>query len=212
MSDGEVDAAAGASVTAFGGLRIVADDRLLQPREWTVAQAEWAAELAADAPDGALLELCCGAGQIGLLAARLTGRPLLAVDQDPVAVRQTEANARAAGLDGQVQTRRGRINEVLDPDDRFAIVLADPPWVPHAQITCFPQDPPVAIDGGAQGLDVARTCLRAMADHLLPGGHGVLQLGTRDQVDQLATPPLLSVVATREFPRGVLVDLVRLPD
>ncbi|BDZ58526.1 methyltransferase [Barrientosiimonas endolithica] len=147
MSDREVDAAAGASVTAFGGLRIVADDRLLQPREWTVAQAEWAAELAADAPDGALLELCCGAGQIGLLAARLTGRPLLAVDQDPIAVRQTEANARAAGLDGQVQTRRGRIDEVLDPDDRFAIVLADPPWVPHAQITRFPQDPPVAIDG-----------------------------------------------------------------
>lgn len=210
MSGPEVDAAA-ASVTAFGGLRIVADRRLLQPREWTAAQAEWAAELSAEAPEGALLELCCGAGQIGLLAARLTGRPLVAVDQDPVAVRQTLANARAAGLAGQVQTRCGRIEEVLGPDDRFAVVLADPPWVPHAQITRFPQDPPVAIDGGPAGLDVARTCLRAMADHLLPGGHGVLQLGTRDQVDQLVAPPPLSVVATREFPRGVLVDLVRPP-
>ncbi|MBI2244007.1 MAG: methyltransferase, partial [Nocardioides sp.] len=52
----------------FGPLRITFDGRVLRPRPWTAAQSEWAAEILADAPAGPVLELCAGAGQIGLLA------------------------------------------------------------------------------------------------------------------------------------------------
>jgi methylase of polypeptide subunit release factors len=69
----------------FEGLEIRTDARVLTPRAWTAAQARWAAELARTAPAGPILELCSGAGHIWLLAARLSGRALVAVDVNPVA-------------------------------------------------------------------------------------------------------------------------------
>ena len=61
---------------AFGGLTIAYDDRVLRPREWTTAQSDWAAELMVTAPGGPVLELCSGAGHIGLLAVAASGRRL----------------------------------------------------------------------------------------------------------------------------------------
>ena len=69
----------------FGGLRIRYDDRVLAPRDWTAAQSRWAAELIATAPPGPVLEVCAGAGHIGLLAVTLAPRPLVCVDADAVA-------------------------------------------------------------------------------------------------------------------------------
>ena len=44
----------------FGGLRIAYDSRVLEPRPWTAAQSEWAAEILQAAPGGDVLELCSG--------------------------------------------------------------------------------------------------------------------------------------------------------
>ncbi len=49
-------------VARFGGLDIHWDRRVLQPRAWTEAQSRWAAVVAAQCPDGPILELFCGAG------------------------------------------------------------------------------------------------------------------------------------------------------
>ncbi len=60
----------------FGHLRIAYDARVLTPRPWTEAQSTWAAEVMTDAPEGPVLEVCCGAGQIGLLAISRVARRL----------------------------------------------------------------------------------------------------------------------------------------
>ncbi|NLE98960.1 MAG: methyltransferase, partial [Propionibacterium sp.] len=72
-------------VVDFDPLQIEYDERVLAPRPWTRMQSEWAAEIALRAPDGPVLELCSGAGHIGLEAARLSGRALVCVDQNPAA-------------------------------------------------------------------------------------------------------------------------------
>ena len=59
--------------TRFGPLDIEYDERVLEPRAWTLAQSEWAAQLLTGAGDEPLLELCAGAGQIGLAAAEREG-------------------------------------------------------------------------------------------------------------------------------------------
>ena len=145
---------------------------MLEPRAWTAAQSRWAAELAAAAPDGPMLELCAGAGHIGLLAVALTGRPLVCVDLNPVACDFARHNAAAAGLAHLVEVREGRLEEAVGADERFAVVIADPPWVPRAETGRFPEDPLIAIDGGDDGLDVARACVAVADRHLLPGGFG----------------------------------------
>lgn len=197
----------------FGTLQIDFDERLLRPRAWTTAQSAWAAELLDDLPAGPVLELCAGAGHIGLLAIEARPRTLVAVDLNPAACAFIDVNATRANLRRYVDIREGAIEEVLAPHERFALVIADPPWVRHVEISRFPDDPPLAIDGGEDGLDIARICVRAAGAHLLPGGVAVLQLGGPAQVDALLpafAQARLRVVERRDFPRGVLVRLDRL--
>lgn len=169
----------------FGSLRIAYDDRVLAPRSWTQWQSRWAAELASRLPAGRILELCTGAGQIGLLAVAHSDRDLVAVDLDPAACAFAEQNARAAGLIDRIEIRNLPLESACSPGEVFPLIIADPPWVPAAETARFPADPLSAIDGGPDGLDVARACLVVIDDRLEPGGAALLQVGTVDQVDRL---------------------------
>lgn len=197
----------------FEGLRIAYDERVLRPRSWTAQQSRWAAELIADAPPGPVLELCAGVGQIGLLAVALEPRPLVCVDLSAVACDYARHNAEAAGLGHLVEVREGRMEETLRSGERFAVVIADPPWVPSDETDAFPEDPPEAIDGGEDGLDLARACVRVATPRLLPGGHLVLQVGSREQADTLAADAGgLELREVREAARGVLAHFARSQD
>lgn len=192
----------------YGPLTIAYSSDVLEPRPWTQAQSRWAAELLDAAPAGPILELCSGAGHIGILAVVLSGgrRPLTTVDANPEAVRLGTLNAVRAGL--TVDARLGALDSTLNDEERFALVIADPPWVPSAMTGRFPEDPVLAIDGGADGLELARLCVSLAARHLLPAGRLLLQLGDIGQADLLA--PLASAQGLvdrerRTYERGVVV-------
>lgn len=198
----------------FGSLTIAFDDRVLRPRAWTAAQSQWAADLMATAPDGAVLELCAGAGHIGLLAVAANRRELVCVDASSVACDYARANALANQMADRVEVREGRLEEAVAPHERFPVVIADPPWVPREETSRYPEDPLTAIDGGDDGLDVARACLAVVDTHLAPGGSAVLQVGTLEQVDVLRAEPCfaegrLAVVEVRQEERGVLARVDR---
>jgi release factor glutamine methyltransferase len=197
----------------FAELDIQYDDRVLAPREWTAQQSTWAAELLATAPPGSVLEICAGVGHIGLLAVAKRPRDLVQVDLSVTACEYARANAAAAGLPVSVTIRQGQMDLVLEPAERFALIIADPPWLATAQTPDFPDDPLFAVDGGTDGLDVARLCIRVIADHLDEGGSALIQLGSEQQVsaldDQLAASGL-RVVETRTYgDRGVVAHLER---
>jgi methylase of polypeptide subunit release factors len=198
----------------FGDLLIHWDRRVLQPRSWTTAQSYWATALSRECPDGPILELFCGAGQIGLLAASLTGRTLVQVDQDPVAAAFARRNAAAARLSSDV--RVGSVADVLDPDERFGLIVIDPPWVPTADVRQFPEDPVSAIDGGFDGSDQLVLGLGVGLRHLHPEGHAVLQVGDAGQVELVREllnglgggKPRWTVLEVRDYsPGGLLVDI-----
>lgn len=194
--------------TRFGPFEISYDEGILAPRPWTAQQSHWAAELAAAAPAGPMLELCAGAGHIGLLAIGLCPRPLICVDSSARACAYARSNAAAAGLADLVEVRQRGLEDALTPEERFAIVLADPPWVPSDDIGRFPEDPPYSIDGGPDGLGGARSCLRVAARHLLPSAPVLLQLGARHQVTTLADDLAgLRIDEVRDGEGGVLVLL-----
>jgi methylase of polypeptide subunit release factors len=197
-------------VVDFEGLRIEYDEQVLTPRPWTAAQSRWAAELIRMAPPGPVLEVCSGAGHIGLLAVTLAPRSLVCVDADPAACAYLRRNVAAAEL--RVDVREGRMDEVLDRDEEFAVIIADPPWVPTDDTARFPEDPVSAIDGGADGLDLVRSCLAVIDRHLAVAGSAVLQTGP-DQVDAVvelvAGYDELAVVEVRRLERGALVQVDR---
>ena len=197
----------------FGGLTISYDESVLTPRRWTTMQSIWAAGLLRNSPPGRILELCAGAGQIGLLTVAMEPRELLMVDVNPRACELARTNAAANGLVAPVDVRHGDLQDVIRADEQFVGVIADPPWVPSADTGRFPADPLHAIDGGDDGLDLARSCLQVISRHLATGGWALLQLGTEAQVEALGDWILgerlgLEMCETRTYQdRGVLARL-----
>lgn len=169
----------------FGPLTVRYDERVLTPRPWTLQQSEWAAQICADAEPGPVLELCAGAGHIGLAAAVLANRDLVQVEVDPVAASYAHANAATAGWSKRTEIRNTRLERALRPDERFVVIIADPPYLPSADVSRWPEDPPAAIDGGADGLDLVRACLHLAGQHLTDAGRLLLQIAGPRQDEQI---------------------------
>lgn len=172
----------------FGGLRIAVEPGVFVPRRRTellVLQA------AARRPH-LLVELCCGSGAISaVLAARLPGLEVHAADVDPAAVRCARRNLStghvyAGDLDAPLPDRlAGRVD----------VLVANAPYVPTGEIGLLPpeareHEPLVALDGGRDGLDVARRVLAAAPRWLTPAGVVIVETSTRQA-------PALAAAATR---------------
>jgi release factor glutamine methyltransferase len=183
------------------------DDRVLRPRPWTLRQSEWAAELAAVAPAGAILELCAGAGQIGLAAAVQADRDLVQVEADPVAAGFARRNAAAAGWSERVDVRVDNLQDALRADESFPVVIAEPPYLPTVEVTRWPADPTTAIDGGPDGLELITACLAVSARHLQPGGSLLLQVAGPAQADRVAA--LLSALPGLRIQDQRVIDPAR---
>jgi release factor glutamine methyltransferase len=188
------------TLASFGPVTIEADASVLTPRQWTLAQSTWAAELASETPPGPILELCCGAGQIGLAAARLSGRALVQVDGNGRACAWARRNADRNRIASDV--RHAALDHALGADERFAVVIADPPYLPTAEIARYPEDPPLAIDGGRDGMSVIDTCLVVSARHTRPGAPVLLQVRGGSQAEAVRR-----LVETRRYPLSL--DAVR---
>ena len=196
-------------------LKISYDRRVLEPRPWTAAQSRWASSLLRVLPPGPVLELCAGAGHIGLLAVRHHDRDLVMVDADEHACEYARHNAEAARMADRVTVRCGPMQDVLEEVEQFPLIIADPPWVPSDQVDAYPEDPRLAIDGGASGLDLVKTCLELISGHLAEDGVAILQVGPDGQTDRVAEHLMshqelrLGVRERRLHARGALALLVR---
>jgi release factor glutamine methyltransferase len=66
---------------------------------------------------------------------------------------------------------------------RFHLIIANPPYVCTGDIKKLPrevrEEPRLALDGGADGLDLIRTIIAGAPDHLFPGGALLLEADPR---------------------------------
>ncbi|HZF88433.1 putative protein N(5)-glutamine methyltransferase [Streptomyces sp.] len=156
----------------FRGLRITVEPGVFVPRRRTEFLVEQAL---AQAPEArVVVDLCCGSGAVGAALADALGPvELHAADIDPVAVRCARRNLADAG--GRVHA--GDLFEALPAAlrGRIDILAANVPYVPTGEVGLLPaeardHEPLTALDGGADGLDIARR-VAAQAPHwLAPGG------------------------------------------
>ncbi|WP_261986760.1 putative protein N(5)-glutamine methyltransferase [Actinomadura sp. HBU206391] len=166
----------------FCGLRIAVDAGVFVPRRRTEFLVREAAALAG--PRAVVVDLCCGSGALGaaLVASRRDQVELHAADIDPAAVRCARRNVAAAG--GQVY--EGDLYEPLPAAlrGRVDVLLANVPYVPTEEIGLLPpeariHEARVALDGGADGLDVLRRVTAAAPLWLAPGGHLLVETSER---------------------------------
>jgi ribosomal protein L11 methyltransferase len=83
-------------------------------------------ELLARTETGSLLDVGCGSGVLSIAAVRLGFAPVMAVDNDPIAVETTIANARANGVTLTAAVVDGEADELPPADVAVANVLLSP--------------------------------------------------------------------------------------
>ncbi|MDQ2678554.1 MAG: class I SAM-dependent methyltransferase [Actinomycetota bacterium] len=184
----------------FGGLTIDHDETVLEPRSWTLLQSDWAVELTGLVPHGRVLELCSGAGHIGLEVVRRSDRDLVQVDISEHACGFARSNAEAAGLGDRVEIRHTGLLSLCDGNDRFPLVLADPPYLQTHHVDRYPSDPVSAIDGGPDGLSLLMDCVTVIDAVLDDEGVALVQVAglaqAMDVVERL--PSTLCAAGVRE--------------
>jgi release factor glutamine methyltransferase len=133
------------------------------------------------------VDLCCGSGAVGAaLLAAVPGLEVHAADVDPVAVRCARRNLPPGSVhagdlyDALPASLRGRVH----------VLAANTPYVPTGAIATMPpearyHEPAVALDGGPDGLDVARRVAAAAPGWLVPGGTLAVE-ASRGQASRLA--------------------------
>jgi release factor glutamine methyltransferase len=87
------------------------------------------------------------------------------------------------------------LEDALRTDEWFALVIADPPYLRSAEVARYPEDPPLAIDGGADGLALVDACLSVTARHTVVGAAVLLQVRGAAQAEAVD-----ELVATRGYP------------
>ena len=156
----------------FCGLRIAVAPDVFVPRRRTELLAR---EAAGHARAGSVvLDLCCGSGAVGAAVAVLVpGVELHAADVDPAAVACARRNLASYG--GRVY--QGDLFRPL-PVGLFGavdVLVVNAPYVPTAEVALLPpeareHEPLVALDGGADGLDVHRRVAAGAGQWLASGG------------------------------------------
>lgn len=183
----------------FAGLRIVVEPGVFVPRRRTELLARQAVALASRG--AVVVDLCCGSGAVGAAVfAAEPGIELFAVDIDPTCCRCARKNITGAVYEGDLYTPlpdslRGRVD----------VLVANAPYVPSDAVDLMPpearlHEPLVALDGGADGLDVLRRVIAGAPSWLAPGGCLMFETSVR-QADAAA-----DTVASAGLAPSVLAD------
>lgn len=128
-----------------------------------------------------ILDLCCGSGCLGLLAAeQFPAAKVTLIDADPRAASLARRNAAALGLAGRTAVACADLFDDA-PLGAFDLILCNPPYVDAADLRTLPpefaHEPALGLAGGEDGLDVVRRVIDQVGIHLAEGGLLVCEVG-----------------------------------
>lgn len=165
----------------FFGLNFKVSPATLIPRPDTELLVELALQLIPLHTPQQVLDLGTGTGAIALSIAH--ARPditMTAVDASPAALEVARENATRLNCHN-VRCLQSDWFSALDKDERFDLVLSNPPYIaeadPHLQQGDLRFEPRSALAAGADGLDDLRHIIATARDHLRPGGWLLLEHG-----------------------------------
>jgi tRNA1(Val) A37 N6-methylase TrmN6 len=131
-----------------------------------------------------VLEIGTGTGLVSLCCLQAGASRVVATDINPQAVANANYNARGLELDSRFETRlvpkyRPGAYSVIGPQERFDLILSNPPWqdgVPDSIGKYAYYDP---------GFGLLRSLLAGLRDHLEPGGKALLAYGNVTAIREL---------------------------
>ncbi len=153
-----------------------------RPETESVVQLAIDALLAVPSPSPRGIDLGTGSGAIALaMATEVPQAEIVAVENSPRAFIWARQNLRESGADNLRLVFADLAEAVPELDGTFDVVISNPPYIPDGAIPRDPEvrlfDPPLALFGGPDGLEVVRAVSRRAAALLRPGGVLILEHG-----------------------------------
>ncbi len=178
-------------LAGFRHLELAVGPGVFVPRPETEVLVTWALDQVAGVPAPTVVDLCAGSGAIALsVAGEMTGATVYAVEREKLALAWLRGNAEGSPV-------RVVAGDATDPsvlaelDGRVDLVVCNPPYIPTGawvEPEVARHDPPAALWGGADGLDVVSGVVGRAGALLRPGGW--LAVEHADQ-QGLAVPALI---------------------
>ncbi len=171
---------------AFRGLDLAVTPAVLIPRPETEMLVEAVLEaMRGEAGRWAsprVLDLGTGSGAIALaIASEWPAAVVTATDVAAEPLRVAQANAAALGLGRRIQFLEGHWLEAVGADDRFEVIVSNPPYIATAESDALPEEvrahePARALYAGPTGLESLREIVDPAPRHLVAGGLLALEL------------------------------------
>jgi release factor glutamine methyltransferase len=169
----------------FCGLELRVTPAVLVPRPETeqLAERAWVWLQALPVRPTRVLDFGTGSGCLALALARhCPTAEVHALDRSPAALAIARENAARHELVERVQFYVSDGFAALPPGLRFHLLVANPPYIPSAEIANLApevrdHEPSEALDGGPDGLDCMRRLAREAGPYLLPQGRLMLEFG-----------------------------------
>ncbi len=168
----------------FRSLELAVGPGVFVPRPETEQVVQFAIDAlrAVPSPSPISVDLGTGSGAIALaMATEVPHAQVFAIEKSSEAIVWTRRNVEASGATN-VQLVQGDLADAFpELDGTVDVVISNPPYVPDAAIPRDPEvrlfDPPIALYGGDDGLDVVRVISSVASRLLHPGGTLVLEHG-----------------------------------
>lgn len=130
-----------------------------------------------------LIDIGVGSGAIALsLAHECSGVAVVATDISEDAISLARENAVAVAVAGAVEWRLGGVWDAVAADDRFDVVVSNPPYIADAERAGLQPEvrdwePSEALFAGVDGLDVVRALIGDAPRHMNDGALLALEIG-----------------------------------
>jgi release factor glutamine methyltransferase len=159
----------------LGPVTVAVGPGVFTPRPETELLLQWGLRAVAGVPAPVVVDLCTGSAALALaVAASRPDAVVHAVEADPGALTWARRNIAEHGDTVVLHAADVRWNDLLiELESRVDLVLCNPPYVPDA--TVLPPevtewDPPGAVFGGPDGLEIIRAVIATSAGLLRHGG------------------------------------------
>lgn len=167
-------------VQDFMGLTFRVNENVLIPRQDTEILVEEALRGGCDYVR--LLDMCTGSGCILLSLLHYSNNSSgIGIDISEKALQTAKENADWLGVQG-AQFKCGNLFEVLSEEEKFDIILSNPPYISSGVIAGLMEEvrehePLQALDGGADGLFFYRRITEEAGHYLNRGGKLYYEIG-----------------------------------
>lgn len=163
----------------FYGLAFHVDERVLIPRQETESLCEIGIQHLKTLTNPVALDLCTGSGAIAVTLRHFC--PHAAVHASDLSMDALEVAAvNARKHQAEISFHQGDLFAPLG-NLTFDLILSNPPYIESEDCKTLQaevlQEPVMALDGGADGLDFYRRIARQAHAHLNPGGLLAMEVG-----------------------------------